>query len=389
LAITWFLPLNEVFTQSLLQQSVRRKSLKRVAALVLVIILISGLGIVLAATTGSGGSADDPLISLNYLNSTVIEKLKASAKALQKQKLEPKHTAARERLDKIYIPDTEFSYAPEFTALDFDTGGRITLNEFGCFILFGGKGRLYITAGEVVNISTGEVCKNGELLKLNNKYFAVEESSAYIRLYTDDSWGMVDGYYNYVAAEEIPLRESFLDVGDEHWAAEYIFSLAEQKIVNGVGGYMFNPSGTVTRGTFVTVLGRIADIETSWYTVSGFDDTDITKWYGPYVAWAAEAGIVRGDGGNFKPEAPLSREQMAVIIANFASYMKAEAQEASDENPYSDSDKISSWAADAVLKVKALGLMTGKTNNAFDPQGTATRAEICAVAVRIMKLLNI
>ena len=102
---------------------------------------------------------------------------------------------------------------------------------------------------------------------------------------------------------------------------------------------MFNPSGTVTRGTFVTVLGRIADIETSWYTVSGFDDTDITKWYGPYVAWAAEAGIVRGDGGNFKPEAPLSREQMAVIIANFASYMKAEAQEASDENPYSDSDR--------------------------------------------------
>ena len=363
--------------------------MKKITAIVLVIILISGLGIVLAASTGSGGSVDDPLISLKYLNSTVLEKLSTSVKALQAEKLEKKYIDAGERLDEIFLPDPELSYAPKFTGVNFKDGGKITLDEFGCFILFGGKGRLYITSGEVINISTGESCKNEDLLKPNNKYFAVENSEAYIRLYTDDSWGMVDGYYKAETTGEIPLKESFLDVGSSHWAAEYIFSLAEQKIVNGVGGHLFNPTGTVTRGTFVTILGRIAGVDITQYSVSNFKDTDINKWYGPYVAWASGAGIVKGDNGNFNPDASLNREQMAVIIVNFATYMGVNIQVNGDEQPYSDSDKISTWAADAVVKAKSQGLMTGKDNNAFDPQGTATRAEICAVAVRIMKLLNI
>ncbi len=354
----------------------------------IVIILASGLGLVLAASSGGGGSVDDPLISLKYLNTAVLDKLRTTVKALQEEKLESKYKLAGNRLDKIFLPDPELSYAPKFTPVSFKDGGRITLDEFGCFILFGGKGRLYISSGEVINISTGESCRNEELLKPNNKYFAVENSGAYIRLYTDDSWGMVDGYYRAETTGVLPINESFLDVGSSHWAAAYIFSLAEQKIVNGVGGHMFSPAGTVTRGTFVTILGRIAGVDITQYTVSNFKDTDINKWYGPYVAWAAGAGIVRGDNGNFNPEAVLSREQMAVIIVNFVGYMGVSIQAGAEDQPYTDSDRISSWAAEAVVKAKALGLMTGKDNNAFDPQGTATRAEICAVAVRIMKLLN-
>jgi hypothetical protein len=357
--------------------------LKKAVSVILTVIFLSALSVF--AAMAAGGAVDDPLISLSYLKTTVTDKLVKLAAARSDESLGKVSKAANGRLDNFSLPPAGYTYAPKFTSLDFDEGGKLTLGEFGCFILFGGEGRLYISSGEVINISTGEACKNGDILTLNNKYFAAENTSAYIRLYTNDSWGMVDGYYTREISGTVPLRESFLDVAEGYWAADYIYGLAEAGIVKGVGGYKFAPSANVTRGAFVTIVGRICNVDMTAYTETGFSDTDIAKWYGPYVAWAGVNGIVTGDSGSFYPDNVLTREQMAVIIVRLADYLGLK-YEAADAEPYTDSGSISSWASDAVVKARSLGIMTGKENNTFDPKGTATRAEICAVARRLMDI---
>jgi len=361
--------------------------LKKAAALIVIVALLSCLGVY--AALGSAGGPDDPLVSLGYLNTVVREKLLNLVEAKIGERLNRVSAGAEGRLEAVKLPQAGFSYAPKFTPLDFDEGGKLTLGEFGCFILFAGTGRLYVSSGEVIDISTGTVCKNGELLRLKNKYFAAEQSSAYIRLYTNDAWGMVDGYYVSQGVGEVPLRESFLDVDEEHWAAPHIFALAEAGIVRGVGGYKFAPSAAVTRGTFVTIIGRICGVDAAAYTETGFADTDISQWYGPYVAWAAGAGLVLGDGEKFYPDAAITREQMAVIIVRLAGYLGLEAAPGPEgSRPYADAAAVSPWAAEAVVKARDMGIMTGRENDTFDPGGTATRAEFCAVARRLMSAMG-
>ncbi len=361
--------------------------MKRFISALLAALLLAGLSLLAAAAVAGG--ADDPLVSLSCLKGAVTDKLLGLAEGRTRAALGAVEQKASQRLGAIATPRTGFSYAPKFTSLDFKEGGVLTLDEFCCFILFSGTGRLYITSGEVINISTGETCKSGELLRLSNKYFAAEKSSAYVRLYEDGSWGMADGYYKYEASGQIPLRESFLDVGEDHWAAEYIFELAGQGIVNGVGGHRFAPSAPVTRAAFVTILGRLCRADTSAYAESGFSDADMAAWYGPYVAWAAGAGLAQGDGGRFYPDSAITREQMAVIISRFAAYagIACEGQGTGIER-FADAGEISSWAAEGVVKAADLGIMTGKGSGVFDPKGTATRAELCAVAVRLVAMLE-
>ena len=46
-----------------------------------------------------------------------------------------------------------------------------------------------------------------------------------------------------------------------------------------------------------------------------FPDVDYTKWYGPYIKKASEAGIMIGDDqGKFRPDEPLTRAEAAAIV---------------------------------------------------------------------------
>ena len=53
-------------------------------------------------------------------------------------------------------------------------------------------------------------------------------------------------------------------------------------------------------------------------------------------------------------------------------------------NSFSDADKISSWATDAMNWATATGIISGKSNNMLDPQGTATRAEVATMVMRFL-----
>ncbi len=63
----------------------------------------------------------------------------------------------------------------------------------------------------------------------------------------------------------------------------------------------------MTRGMFVTVLGRFANADTRMYTSSRFHDVDMGRYFGPYVEWAADVDIVEGvTATKFSPDASIT-----------------------------------------------------------------------------------
>ena len=86
---------------------------------------------------------------------------------------------------------------------------------------------------------------------------------------------------------------AFTDI-EKHWAKDNIFFVVSRGLLNGTGDTTFSPNNGMTRGMFVTALGRLAGINPDSYQSSKFTDVKADAYYAPYVNWAAKTGIVSG-----------------------------------------------------------------------------------------------
>ena len=113
-----------------------------------------------------------------------------------------------------------------------------------------------------------------------------------------------------------------------------------------------------------------------------FSDVPATAWYAKPVAWAASQGIVAGRGdGRFDPKAPISRQEMAVMLLRFAQAVRPEL--VTDENiierTFTDMEQVSPYAEAAVWFCAHRGFFTGDAAGRCQPKKTATRAEAAQV----------
>ena len=151
---------------------------------------------------------------------------------------------------------------------------------------------------------------------------------------------------------------SFDDVALNHWASDSIRYVAEKGLFTGTSDTTFAPSATSTRAMLMTVLARM----------NGADTTGSNPWYAKGMEWAKTNGV--SDGTN--PNGLITREQLAVML-----YRDAGSPEVDElKLIFTDADKVSSWATDAVTWAVVNGILSGKGNNTLDPQGSASRAEV-------------
>ena len=174
----------------------------------------------------------------------------------------------------------------------------------------------------------------------------------------------------------------FSDVRN-HWAAESIGKAVEKKLFAGVSQHEFAPDNTMTRAMFVTVLGKLADAERIETGI--FKDVKSNTWYSGYVGWASKAGIVSGiSPDKFGTGSPVTREQIAVMLYNFARLKGLEVTEEGKTN-FVDDVSISNWARSAVSAMAKEGIIGGRDDGSFDPGGIATRAEAAVMIVNFME----
>ena len=173
-----------------------------------------------------------------------------------------------------------------------------------------------------------------------------------------------------------------------HWAADNILFVASRGLLSGTSDTTFSPNTGMTRGMFVTALGRLAGINPDSYKTGKFTDVKADAYYAPYVNWAAQTGIVEGVTAiTFAPDTNINREQMAVIMANYAKKLGYDLPKTLQAVTFADNAQISSEAQDADNAMPQADTPAGKNGNKFDPKGTATRAEVATVLRRFVEIV--
>lgn len=177
---------------------------------------------------------------------------------------------------------------------------------------------------------------------------------------------------------------------EHHWSKQIVESMANKMIVQGEGASSFVPDRQVTRAEFAALLVRSFGLSSLQATVTSFKDVKATDWFVTAVSLAADAGLVSGyEDHTFRPDAAISRQEMAVMIDRALQFAGFNAElKPSNSVTFSDEVNIAEWAKDAIRTASALKIINGRDGNVFSPLSTGTRAESAVMLSRMLQALN-
>ncbi len=179
--------------------------------------------------------------------------------------------------------------------------------------------------------------------------------------------------------------EEMTDVKEKDWYYAVVEKVLSLGWMEAVSKDTFGAKDEITRGEFVEALYRAEGAEANGEC--RFEDvTDsFTK---EAVVWAVENGIINGvTEKEFKPEALITREQIAAIFHRYAVYKKCDVSVGEDTNilSYVDFEEISEYAIPSLQWATGSGLMKGKSESTLDPRGNTTKAETATLLVRMVE----
>ena len=161
----------------------------------------------------------------------------------------------------------------------------------------------------------------------------------------------------------------FTDVSANNWFYDGVKYAYENGLMNGTSSNAFSPNANTTRGMIVTILARVEGVNTNG-----------TPWYAAGQKWAMDNGI--SDGTNMP--GVITREQLATILYRYAKQKGYDVSKSAALTGFSDADKVSGYAAEAMQWAVAEGLLQG-SNGKLNPQGSATRAQVATILMRFME----
>lgn len=189
---------------------------------------------------------------------------------------------------------------------------------------------------------------------------------------------------------DTPWVNPFTDVSENDWFFDAVKFVNERKLFVGTTETTFAPRMAMTRGMFVTVLGTLAGVDETAAEASTFEDVNPNAYYAPYVAWAQKNGIVVGTSATtFEPNAEITREQMAIIMYNYAKYA---GEDVSKTDPaglaaFADGASVSGWAQTEMAWAVNMQLMVG-SDGKLSPQNHASRAEVAEIVKNYVNILG-
>lgn len=174
----------------------------------------------------------------------------------------------------------------------------------------------------------------------------------------------------------------FTDISKNAQYYDAVAFVCSEGLFNGMTATKFEPTTTMTRAMFVTVLGRLAGVDANRYSGTSFTDVSKTdqqiSWAAPYIEWAVQNGITQGTGnGKFSPNDPITHQQMYLFMYRYAMFIENIPSNITNVSlsGITDASQIADWAQDGVKfasKNKILITSGGK----LTPTENALRCEL-------------
>ena len=183
-------------------------------------------------------------------------------------------------------------------------------------------------------------------------------------------------------------QPTFGDVPLNYWAFDFIEILAGTGITSGCGNDNYCPEGLVTRAQMAVFLERGmngAEFVPPAATGEVFDDVGANDFAAGFIEQFSADGITSGcGGGNYCPNDPVTRAQMAVFLLR--------AEHGSSYTPPAPSGQFGDvstqhWAAAWVEQLAAEGITSGCGGGDFCPDDSVTRAQMAVFIVRTFDLV--
>lgn len=318
---------------------------------------------------------------------------------------------------KIIVAGTRFiNLHPEFALARYNSDGSLDA-------LFGTNGRVLTDMGSVDGLARGIALQpDGKIIVAGLSVNNMDADFALARYNSDGSldadfgtsgWATTDFGDLQDMGEAVAIQDGkvviagvsgndfavaryrdtvFADVPPDHWAWSYIELLYEAGITAGCGisPLVYCPENTITRAQMAVLLLR--GLHGSSYsppsvgTSSGFGDVPPGYWAGAWIKELAAEGITSGCGnGNYCPEAPVTRDQMAVFLLRSehgAAYSPPAVVGGTGFADVSDNH----WAAAWIKQLDNEGITAGCGGGNYCPTTAVTRAEMAVFLVRTFNL---
>lgn len=185
--------------------------------------------------------------------------------------------------------------------------------------------------------------------------------------------------------EALAANDLFKDVSQAAWARDEINGLAKAGIINGKTAELFAPNDTITRAEFAKILMGTFGLASDAYTTSSFDDVTPGDWCFVYVESAYNLGIINGIGaGKFAPNALITRQDMAVMVARAAQVAGKDIAEVTGAKDFADSTSIADYAKASVDTLVKGGIINGMSDTEFAPLANATRAQAAKILYKFL-----
>lgn len=341
--------------------------------------LLTLLSVLLCAASALG-SGESTIVTLSYLNGSYAGQLgRTFAQALSG--LDGVCEAALSRLGGQDGGDTDvsgYSSSDTFATTLYPLAGEtVTLGALSGLMWYSGSG---FAAGPLLDVTDGAELPALGALKAGHRYLC--EAETVITASTSASCA-VQGLWRTTATGSPPL---FSDVAVGEWYYEGVRYVVERSLFNGTGAGRFSPMTTMDRSMLVTVLYRLAG-QPEVTGANPFTDVEPGLWYTSAVIWAAQAGIVTGTPASaFRPDSPVTREQIAVMFQRFAAYIGRDTSQRADLTGYSDCASVSGYAEQSLQWAVGAGLFQGSAGR-LNPGGSAMRCEVATLFQRLDALL--
>lgn len=192
----------------------------------------------------------------------------------------------------------------------------------------------------------------------------------------------------YAEFRGMTATEWFVDLSPTAWYADGVNFAEEAGYMIGIDDTHFFPDKTLNRAMLVTVLHRFAGCPEATVPTTFYDAKKNTYYYDA-LCWAELNAIIEGfPDGSFRPNDPITREQLATIFYRYTrDYLFMDVSAYAGFDAYTDAGQISNYATSAMHWALGTKLIHGMTATTLCPRAGATRAQFATILLRYVEAL--